>query len=83
MVGACQRAVDLAVAYVGEREQFGVPVGSFQAIKHKAVDMHLVVERARALAFFAALTLTADDDRRSRAATMAQAPAREAPRKCR
>ncbi|HEY7939190.1 MAG TPA: acyl-CoA dehydrogenase family protein [Acidimicrobiales bacterium] len=80
MVGACQRAIDLAVAYVGEREQFGVPVGSFQAIKHKAVDMHLVVERARALAFFAALTLTADDDRRSLAASMAKAAAGDAQR---
>jgi alkylation response protein AidB-like acyl-CoA dehydrogenase len=80
MVGACQRALDLVVEYARSREQFGVPIGSFQAVKHKAVDMHLAVERARALAYFAALAIAEDDPRRSIAASMAKAAAGDAQR---
>src|SRR3546814_18331819 len=78
MVGACQRALDLALDYVKGREQFGVPVGSFQAVKHKAVDMHVAIERARAPCYFAALAITEGDDRRSLAASMATAAAGDA-----
>ena len=78
MVGACQRALDLAVEYVQEREQFGVPIGSFQAVKHKAVDMYVAIERARALAYFAALAIAEDDERRTLAASMAKAAAGDA-----
>lgn len=80
MVGACQRGLDLVVEYVRGREQFGVPIGTFQAVKHKAVDMHVAVERARALAYFAALTIAEDDPRRSLAASMAKAAAGDAQR---
>jgi alkylation response protein AidB-like acyl-CoA dehydrogenase len=80
MVGACQRALDLVVEYARGREQFGVPIGSFQAVKHKAVDMHLAVERARALAYFAALAIAEDDPRRGIAASMAKAAAGDAQR---
>ena len=61
MVGACQRILDLVLEHVRSRHQFGVPIGSFQAVQHKAADMHVAVERARALAYFAALTIAADD----------------------
>ncbi len=47
-VGACQRILDLALQHVRDRHQFGVPIGSFQAVQHKAVDMHVAIERARA-----------------------------------
>jgi alkylation response protein AidB-like acyl-CoA dehydrogenase len=57
MVGACQRILDLALEHVKSRYQFGVPIGSFQAVQHKAVDMHVAIERARALSYFAALTI--------------------------
>ena len=57
MVGACQRILDLVLEHVRSRQQFGVPIGSFQAVQHKAADMHVAVERARALAYFAALTI--------------------------
>jgi alkylation response protein AidB-like acyl-CoA dehydrogenase len=77
-VGACQRALDLVVEYVSGREQFGVPIGSFQAVKHKAVDMYVAIERARALAYFAALAIAEDDERRSLAASMAKAAAGDA-----
>jgi alkylation response protein AidB-like acyl-CoA dehydrogenase len=77
MVGACQRILDLVLEHVRSREQFGVPIGSFQAVQHKAADMHVAAERARALAYFAALTIAADDPRRRLAATMAKASAGE------
>ena len=74
-VGSCQRVLDLVVQYVRDRHQFGVPIGSFQAVQHKAVDMHVAIERARALSYFAALTISADDPRRRLAAAMAKAAA--------
>ncbi len=77
-VGACQRILDLVLEHTKQRHQFGVPIGSFQAVQHKAVDMHVAIERARALAYFAALTIAADDDRRRLAAAMAKASAGEA-----
>lgn len=77
MVGACQRILDLALEHVRGRQQFGVPIGSFQAVQHKAADMHVAIERARALAYFAALTIAADDPRRRMAAAMAKAAAGE------
>jgi alkylation response protein AidB-like acyl-CoA dehydrogenase len=77
MVGACQRILDLALDHAKNRQQFGVPIGSFQAIQHKAADMHVAIERARALSYFSALTIAADDPRRRLAAAMAKASAGE------
>jgi alkylation response protein AidB-like acyl-CoA dehydrogenase len=76
-VGACQRILDLVLDHVRSRHQFGVPIGSFQAIQHKAADMHVAVERARALSYYAALTIAADDPRRRLASAMAKASAGE------
>ncbi len=53
-VGGAQRCLDLAVAYAKEREQFGRPIGSFQAIKHKCADMLVAVETARSALYYAA-----------------------------
>ena len=77
-VGTAQAVFDLALAYAKEREQFGVPIGSFQAIKHKFADMLVLLERARALAYFAALTIAEDDPRRTASASMAKAAAGDA-----
>jgi alkylation response protein AidB-like acyl-CoA dehydrogenase len=77
MVGACQRILDLVLDHVRSRHQFGVPIGSFQAVQHKAADMHVAVERARALSYYAALTIAGDDPRRRLAAAMAKAAAGE------
>ncbi|BBY41722.1 hypothetical protein MCEL_00170 [Mycolicibacterium celeriflavum] len=77
-VGACQRILDLVLEHAKQRQQFGVAIGSFQAVQHKAVDMHVATERARALSYFAALTIAADDPRRRLAAAMAKASAGEA-----
>jgi len=76
-VGACARVLDMVLEHVKGRTQFGVPIGSFQAVKHKAADMHVAIERARALAYFAAMTIAADDPRRRIAASMAKAAAGE------
>lgn len=53
-VGGSQRVLDNSVAYAKERVQFGRPIGSFQAIKHKAADMLLDVESAKSAAYYAA-----------------------------
>ncbi|MFF4272797.1 acyl-CoA dehydrogenase family protein [Streptomyces sp. NPDC001536] len=77
MVGACRRALDLVLDHARTRHQFGAPIGSFQAVQHKAADMHVAVERARALGYFAALTIAEDDPRRRLASAMAKAAAGE------
>jgi alkylation response protein AidB-like acyl-CoA dehydrogenase len=53
-VGGSQRCLDMSVEYAKNRFQFGRPIGSFQAIKHKCADMLLDVESARSAAYFAA-----------------------------
>jgi alkylation response protein AidB-like acyl-CoA dehydrogenase len=73
MVGTCQAIFDIVHRYVGEREQFGVKIGSFQAIKHKLANMFVALESARATAYFAALTVAEDDDRRALAIATAKA----------
>jgi alkylation response protein AidB-like acyl-CoA dehydrogenase len=53
-VGGAQWCLDASVAHALVREQFGRPIGSFQAVKHKLADMHVRVELARSLAWYAA-----------------------------
>ena len=53
-VGVAQQALDATVAYTLERVQFGRPIASYQAVKHKAADMMLKVEAARSAAYYAA-----------------------------
>jgi alkylation response protein AidB-like acyl-CoA dehydrogenase len=74
-VGAAQAIFDITLAYAKQREQFGAPIGSFQAIKHKFADMLVALERARATSYFAALTIAEDDDRRALATSTAKAAA--------
>jgi hypothetical protein len=78
IVGACQRIVDMVLEHLKQRYQFGVPIGSFQALQHRAADMYVAIERARALAYLSALTIAADDPRRRLFASMAKAAAGEA-----
>lgn len=49
-----QRVLESTVEYTGEREQFGAPIGSFQAVGHRLVDMTLRLESARLLLYKAA-----------------------------
>jgi alkylation response protein AidB-like acyl-CoA dehydrogenase len=74
-VGTCQTIFDVTLEYAKSRYQFGVPIGSFQAIKHKFADMLIALERARSTGYFAALTIAADDERRTLAAAVAKAAA--------
>ncbi|MGK3938840.1 acyl-CoA dehydrogenase family protein [Streptomyces caeruleatus] len=53
--------LDRTVSYVGQRTQFGVPVGSFQAVKHQLADAKIALEFARPLLLGAALTTTEED----------------------
>ncbi|MGW6567846.1 acyl-CoA dehydrogenase family protein [Streptomyces sp. NPDC054975] len=53
-VGAAQAALDRTIEYVGSRAQFGRPVGSFQAVKHRVADLYVHVEAARSLTYGAA-----------------------------
>jgi alkylation response protein AidB-like acyl-CoA dehydrogenase len=80
IVGASQRCFDLALEHLKSRKQFGVPIGSFQALKHMAVDVYVALQRARALTYFSAMTIAEDDPRRSVAASMAKAAAGDAQR---
>jgi alkylation response protein AidB-like acyl-CoA dehydrogenase len=77
-VGTAQQAFDISLAYAKEREQFGVPIGSFQSMKHKLTDLFLLLERAQALAYFAALTIAEDDERATISTSMAKAAAGDA-----
>jgi len=74
-LGTCQRLFDMVVAYAKERRQFGAPIGSFQAVKHKMADLFVIIERARALTYYAVAALAEDDPRRTMAAAMAKAAA--------
>ena len=56
-VGLAQSALDLAVDYAGEREQFGQPIAEFQAIRHKLADMHARTQAGRVLTYDAARQL--------------------------
>jgi alkylation response protein AidB-like acyl-CoA dehydrogenase len=76
-VGACRVVFERTVDYAKVREQYGRPIGSFQALKHRMADMFLAVERATALCYFAALTIAEEDPRRAQAASMAKAAAGE------
>ncbi len=75
MVGTGQTIFDVTLEYAKQREQFGVPIGSFQAIKHKFADMLVALERARATGYFAALTIAEDDERRALATASAKVAA--------
>jgi alkylation response protein AidB-like acyl-CoA dehydrogenase len=78
-LGAAARLLDMTVSYAGQREQFGAPIGSFQAVKHHCADMALGVEAGRASLWAAALALdTASPAARSRAASAAAAYAKSA-----
>lgn len=61
MLGGASRVLDMAVDYAKERVQFGKPIGSFQAVKHRCADMLVDVEGMRSSTYWAAWCLSADD----------------------
>jgi hypothetical protein len=78
LVGLAQQMLDMSVAYVGQREQFGKPVGSFQAVKHHLADAALRLEFARPCVHRAAWVLQHDPTDVQVAVSVAKAQASDA-----
>ncbi|MGA2931253.1 MAG: acyl-CoA dehydrogenase family protein [Acidimicrobiales bacterium] len=72
-VGTCDALFQMVLSYVKDRKQFGVPIGSFQAVKHKMSNMFLAIERARSLCYFAVAAIDEDTPARATAVSMAKA----------
>src|SRR3989440_1668124 len=71
-VGAMDESLKTTVEYLKTRKQFGVPIGSFQTLQHRAADMFVAVEQARSMSMFA--TMASDfDDAKERATAVAAA----------
>jgi alkylation response protein AidB-like acyl-CoA dehydrogenase len=73
MVGGAQRVLDMSVDYAKLRHQFGRPIGSFQAIKHKCADMLVEVELARSAAYYSAIDAAEDTEDLAINASLAKA----------
>jgi alkylation response protein AidB-like acyl-CoA dehydrogenase len=78
LVGLARRMLDLTVSYVVDRHQFGVPIGSFQAVKHHLADARIALEFARPLVYRAAWSVAEDEPDRSINVSMAKAMAGDA-----
>jgi alkylation response protein AidB-like acyl-CoA dehydrogenase len=80
--GGAGRVLEMAVEYAKTRHQFGRPIGSFQAIKHKCADMLVAVETSRSAAYYAVWTADGADDESPVAASMAKAYCSDAFLRC-
>lgn len=78
MVGGAERLREDALAYAKMRYQFGRPIASFQSLKHKAADMLVDVELAKAAAYYAAAALDEGDEELGMVCHLAKAAASEA-----
>lgn len=77
-VGGAQLCLEMAVQYAKDRVQFGRPIGSFQAIKHKCADMLLEVESAKSAAYYAGWCASELNDELPSVASLAKAYCSEA-----
>ena len=77
-VGGAQMCLDMSVEYAKVRVQFGRPIGSFQAIKHKCADMLLEVESAKSAAYYAGWCAAEMNDELASTASLAKAYCSEA-----
>jgi alkylation response protein AidB-like acyl-CoA dehydrogenase len=78
LVGVAARALEMATDYAKEREQFGRPIGAYQAVSHRLADMLWDVEEARSLLYYAAWCANAEPESLPLAASMAKARASDA-----
>jgi len=81
-VGGAERCLDMSVEYAKQRVQFGRPIGSFQAIKHKCADMLLRVESARSASYYAGWAAAEGSDELPVAASLAKAYCSDAYFRC-
>ena len=72
-VGAAEMCLEMSVEYAKVRQQFGRPIGSFQAIKHKCADMLMMIESARSAAFYASALAAQGDPNLEEASSSAKA----------
>jgi alkylation response protein AidB-like acyl-CoA dehydrogenase len=78
LTGVAQRALEMAVEYARDREQFGRKIGSYQAVSHRCAQMMLETESARSTTYYAAWTADAEPDSLVLASSMAKAYASDA-----
>lgn len=71
-VGVMDRTLALTLEYLNTRKQFGVPIGSFQALRHRAADMKMELELARSMSYYATLKLGEPDPQRRQALARAK-----------
>src|SRR4030095_16248597 len=81
MLGAARRSLDMAVGYAKVREQFGQPIGSFQAIRHKCSEMLLETENSHSAVYYAAWAQDAEAEDAALAASVAKVYVGDASRK--
>jgi alkylation response protein AidB-like acyl-CoA dehydrogenase len=81
MLGAARRCLDMAVEYAKVREQFGQPIGSFQAIRHKCAEMLMEVENSYSATYYAAWALDSDTEDAPLAASVAKSYVGDAARR--
>ena len=71
-VGAMDKLFELTVEYMNTRKQFGVPIGTFQALRHRLADMKMQLELARSMSYYATLKLGEEPSVRRRAVAQAK-----------
>lgn len=81
LVGTCGAILDITLDHARQREQFGVRIGSFQALKHRLADCFIDLEAARSSVRVASIALATDDERRAVASSSAMAMAGDCARR--
>ena len=71
-VGAMEQTLSITIDYLQQRKQFGVPIASFQALRHRVADMKMQLELARSMSYYASLSLTEPPEARRRAIARAK-----------